>query len=78
MNNITAAVDIKTSAISQNVSAGVPAAHQAEQEQVPAREIHTEKIIYRDVKLVWKDSRALAEIVDTENKIIGIQGGSTT
>jgi hypothetical protein len=78
MSDITAAVDIKTSAILQNVSASVPAANQAEQEQEPVREIRTEKIIYRDVKLVWKDGRALAEIVDTENKIIGIQGGSTT
>lgn len=77
MSDITAAVDIRTSAISQNVSAGVPAANQSDQEQEPVREIRTEKIIYRDVKLVWKDGRALAEIVDTENKIIGIQGGST-
>ena len=77
MSDITAAVDIKTSAILQNVSASVPAAHQSEQELVPAREIHTEKIIYRDVKLVWKDGRTLAAIVDSENKLIGIQGGST-
>lgn len=77
MSDITAAVDIKTSAISQNVSASVPTAFQAEQEQEPVREIRTEKIIYRDVKLVWKDGRALAEIVDTENKIIGMQGGNT-
>ena len=77
MSDITAAVDIKTSAILQNVSASVPAAHQAEQEQAPVREIRTEKIIYRDVKLVWKDGRTLAAIVDSENKLIGIQGGST-
>lgn len=75
MSDIKAAVEVKTSAIQQNVSASVPASGTTSSEQPVVREIHTEKIIYRDCKLVWKDGRALAEIVDGENKKIGIQGG---
>lgn len=77
MSDIKAAVDVKTSAVYSNVSASVPAAGTAPQSEQTVREIHTEKIIYRDVKLVWKDGRTLAAIVDSENKLIGIQGGST-
>ena len=76
MSDIKAAVEVKTSAIQQNVSASVPASGTTSSEQPVVREIHTEKIIYRDCKLVWKDGRALAEIVDSENKKIGIQGGN--
>ena len=77
MSDIKAAVDVKTSAIQQNVSASVPASADSGSGDSPVREIHTEKIIYRDVKLLWKDGRSLAEIVNNENKIIGIQGGET-
>jgi hypothetical protein len=69
------AVAVKTSAISQNVSASVPAEHQSGG-VLSANEKTVEKIVYRDVTLVWKDGQTLAQIVNNENKMTGIQGGT--
>lgn len=69
------AVNVKTSAISQNVSASVPAEHQSGG-VLSANEKTVEKIVYRDVTLVWKDGQTLAQIVNNENKMTGIQGGT--